>query len=291
MAELNLTEVFNDCVDRLGQGQSIDDCLRRYPQYASTLRPMLEAGALVQRMRIQPAQVLTAQTRVRPRFEDALRAPPRKRMSGASRFIYAIAAVLIIGFITIASFTAISQSSLPGDAMYSVKIFSEGLQRSLFDNDALETNFDHRRIQEIQQLLALGRAEDVTFNGRITAQNSTNWVIASLPITVPLDIPNASAAHVNDEVEVSARTSELHLLTAKTIQIIGAATAPIPTPINTSVPNIVKATQTPLITATPSLTPTVMVTKPVPAISSTTAIQVPTLNVSSTSQPIISTLA
>ena len=53
MAELNLTEVFNDCVDRLTQVQSIDDCLRRYPHYASTLRPMLEAGVLVQRMRIR----------------------------------------------------------------------------------------------------------------------------------------------------------------------------------------------------------------------------------------------
>lgn len=52
MAELNLTEVFNDCVERLAQGQSIDDCLRRYPQYSSSLSPMLEAGALVQRIRI-----------------------------------------------------------------------------------------------------------------------------------------------------------------------------------------------------------------------------------------------
>ncbi len=56
MAELDLTNVFNDCVDRMAQGQSIDDCLRRYPQYTSTLRPMLEAGLLVQRMRFnQPS--------------------------------------------------------------------------------------------------------------------------------------------------------------------------------------------------------------------------------------------
>ncbi len=86
MAELDLTNAFNDCVDHLAQGQSLDDCLRRYPQYASSLRPMLEAGLLVQRMHIQPSEVLIAQTRVRRRFEDALRAPPPKRTRAPRRF-------------------------------------------------------------------------------------------------------------------------------------------------------------------------------------------------------------
>src|SRR5690242_13182320 len=127
MAELDLTNIFNDCVDRFTKGQSVDECLRRYPQYASTLRPMLEAGLLIQRMRVQPAEVLLAQTHVRRRFEDALRAPPRRRTNIASRFVYTIAAILIIGIIALGSLTAASQSSLPGDALYDAKIFSEGL--------------------------------------------------------------------------------------------------------------------------------------------------------------------
>ena len=100
MAELDLTNVFNDCVDRIAQGQSLDDCLRRYPQYAPTLIPMLESGLLVQRMRVPPADVLAAQARVRRRFEDALRAPPPRRANVARRFAYAMAAILIVGFIS-----------------------------------------------------------------------------------------------------------------------------------------------------------------------------------------------
>ena len=257
MAELDLTNVFNDCVDRIAQGQSIDDCLHRYPQYASSLRPMLEAGVLVQRLRVQPAEVLVAQTRVRRRFEDALRAPPPRRSSIAVQFIYAIAAIFIIGFIAVVSLTAVSQNSLPGDALYGVKTFSEGLQRSLFDNDALESNLDQRRIQEIQQLLALGRAEDVTFSGVISSQNGTNWIIANLPITVRPDVPNAATAHIGDEVDVTARTSALRTLTALTIQITEPAAVPLPTPItSTLVPTVAVPTQTPSPTATPTQTST-----------------------------------
>ncbi len=266
MAELDLTNIFNDCVDRLAQGQSIDECLRRYPQYASSLLPMLETGLLVQRMRVQPAEVLLAQTHVRRRFEDALRAPPRRRTSAVSRFVYALAALLIIGLIALGSLTAASQNSLPGDALYGVKTFSEGLQRSLFDSDTLEAGFEQRRIQEIQQLLTLGRTEDVAFSGTIDFQNGIIWTIASLPITVPTDIPNAAALHVGDKVEVTALTSELHALTALSIRMIEPAPTSIPTVTVTTPPQTLTPTVTPALTVTPTFTATnpIPTTTPVP---------------------------
>jgi hypothetical protein len=263
MAELDLTNVFNDCVDRLAQGQSIDECLRRYPQYASTLRPMLETSLLVQRMRVQPADVLLAQNHVRRRFEDALRAPPRRNISTLSRFVYALAALLIIGFIALGSLTVLSQNSLPGDSLYGAKLFSEGLQRSLFDSDSLETNFDQRHIQEIQQLLALGRAEDVTFSGTIDFQNGIIWTIASLSITVPNDMPNPAALHLGDKVEVTARTSELHTLTALSIRII----EPVPTPLPTV--TIPVQTPTPTDTAAATFTSTPIDTTQAPQFTAT----------------------
>ncbi len=263
MAEIDITNAFNDCVDRLAEGQSIEDCVRRYPQYSSALRPMLEAGLLVQRMRIQTTDVLAAQTRVRRRFEDALRASVPKRTNPARRFVYALAAILIIGFISVVSLSTVSQGSLPGDPLYGVKTFSEGLQRSLFDNDTLEASFNQQRIQEIQQLLALGRSEQVTFNGIITSQNGANWIIASLPIIVQSDVPNAAVAHVGDEVTVTALTSELKTLTALSIQIAEANESPIPTlTVNTMVPTVAVSTQTPTptITIPPSPTATPKIT-------------------------------
>jgi hypothetical protein len=106
--------------------------------------------------------------------------------------------------------------------------------------------------------LALGRTEDVSFNGTITFQNGIIWTIASLPITVPVDIPNAAALHIGDKVEVTARTSELHALTALSIQIVEPTSTPIPT---IAIPT---QTSSPTDTATPTLTPTFTATQPIP---------------------------
>lgn len=264
MAELDIMNAFNDCVDRIAQGQSIDDCLRRYPQFTSTLRPMLEAGLLVQRMRIQPAEVQMAQNHARRRFEDALRAPPPRRTSVVRRVVYAMAAILIIGFISVGGLATVSQNSLPGDALYGAKTFTEGLQKSLFDSDDLEASFNQRRIQEIQQLLALGRSQEVAFNGMITSQTGSNWVIASLSIVVPNDVATATSVHVADQVAVVANTSTTSILTAMSIQVIESAETPIATPTVTLVPATAEPTQTasltstiaPSATATPTVTPT-----------------------------------
>ena len=39
-------EALNDCVERLARGESIQDCLSRYPDYANEIRPLLEVSVL-----------------------------------------------------------------------------------------------------------------------------------------------------------------------------------------------------------------------------------------------------
>jgi len=48
MAQLDFLDIFEDCITRLAIGQTIDDCLQAYPDYASRLRPMLETTQAVQ---------------------------------------------------------------------------------------------------------------------------------------------------------------------------------------------------------------------------------------------------
>ena len=52
MAEQDIINALDDCINRLADGQSLEDCLRRYPQYASALRSMLETGRLVYEQRL-----------------------------------------------------------------------------------------------------------------------------------------------------------------------------------------------------------------------------------------------
>ncbi len=79
MAESRLIDALNDCIDCLADGRDLDDCLRDYPQYASTLRPMLEAGLQVRHASPGAAEVARAQARVRARIEPGRTTIPDRR--------------------------------------------------------------------------------------------------------------------------------------------------------------------------------------------------------------------
>lgn len=76
--ELALYEALDDCLGMLRQGQSINDCLRRYPQYAAQLRPLLETADVTRRSHdALLGEATAARERGRSRLLDALReAPP-----------------------------------------------------------------------------------------------------------------------------------------------------------------------------------------------------------------------
>jgi hypothetical protein len=76
--ELALYEALDDCLGMLRQGQNISDCLRRYPQYAAQLRPLLETADLTRRSHdALLGEATAARERGRSRLLDALReAPP-----------------------------------------------------------------------------------------------------------------------------------------------------------------------------------------------------------------------
>lgn len=61
MAAHNITDAFDDCINRIAIGQSVEQCLRAYPQFADRLRPMLETSEAVQRLRISPSELLQDQ--------------------------------------------------------------------------------------------------------------------------------------------------------------------------------------------------------------------------------------
>ena len=61
MSAHNITDAFDDCINRIATGQSIEQCLRAYPQFADRLRPLLETSKVVQRLRITQSELLQDQ--------------------------------------------------------------------------------------------------------------------------------------------------------------------------------------------------------------------------------------
>jgi hypothetical protein len=97
MASPDLINAFDDCVERLREGQSVDDCLRTYPHYAPVLRPMLETGLAVQRA--APVIPPAARARVRARVMQAAAQTPRRAPWWSSRLTLIAASLVVLLFV------------------------------------------------------------------------------------------------------------------------------------------------------------------------------------------------
>jgi len=106
MAQPDIFEIFEDCIQRLASGQSIDDCLRLYPQFANRLRPMLETSQSVHTITFPAAEVLEDQALVWHMIETQLPLRVVQKPRGATifRFQLLIAILLLLLLTTIAWF-------------------------------------------------------------------------------------------------------------------------------------------------------------------------------------------
>lgn len=260
MVERNLLDALDDCIDRLGDGQTIDDCLRAHPQYAARLRPMLEAGTLVKRAQADRLEIAAAQDRVRFRVAQATAEMPSQRHQPFRRLTQLIAGLVLVLMIGLGT-GIFAQSSLPGDLLYGFKLTSESIILSLSSNDRTITErFAQRRIEETVRLLELMRTENVTFEGRLQSMQGNLWHVESLSVLVETDTPISGDVHTGDQIRVEGFTTPQGELFASRITLIeqGSSEFP-PVPTTTSVPTIAPSftsTPAPSVTPAPSATPT-----------------------------------
>lgn len=102
MAQRDLLDAFNDCIDRLATGQPLDAVLRVYPHYAEQLAPMLRTAETARGATALPAiEVAAARERVRAKLLDTLSEmppvpAPSPILSPRFRRVLAAAAVIVI---------------------------------------------------------------------------------------------------------------------------------------------------------------------------------------------------
>jgi LysM repeat protein len=253
MIDPSLLDVFNHCIDLLAAGQTIEDCLQAYPEYAAELEPMLEAGRTAVRAQPAAAEVAAAQDRVSVRFEQALRAPVLRPAFPLQHLASLAAAMLLVWVVVLGGTMAAAQDSLPGDFLYRFKRWSEDIRLALpGDDDPLQAQFDQRRIDETADLLDIHREAEVRFKGTITAIEAASVVVAGLPVQIAPDTPGKDQLQAGQQVQVRARTTTDGQLIGLDIQPIDAPESPggPPTPTVTPTPTV-----EPSPTASPSVTP------------------------------------
>jgi len=143
-------KVLEECLRDLDLGTAtVDECLRRHPQYAPQLAPILFAGEALSRAgEAQPSAAL--KTRVRARLVRHMQEHPRRAARSGIVWMRLAASLAVVTLALLLTGTAYAQSVLPGSAFYSWKLASETLWRAV-SSDPIDTDLAiaDRRAEEL----------------------------------------------------------------------------------------------------------------------------------------------
>jgi hypothetical protein len=147
-----------ECLQNLEQGSSnLDKCLKRYPQHARQLKPVLLTHTRLERLRADRPS-LAFKARVRARLIREMRAHPPKARPFQFTVMQLAPGLVLLVLLLLVTGTVYAQSSLPGDAFYGWKLASEKAWRAASpDPVGTDLAIADRRVNE---LIALGNAPE-----------------------------------------------------------------------------------------------------------------------------------
>ena len=184
-------DAFDDGLSRLSAGQSLDECLRAYPDLAADLRPMLEAAQVTMAVGRVPHHV---QMRSRARFLAAaakLR-EPRRQPGLFAIFLsrsFSTGVAVLAGFVLGTSgLYYVSANSLPGDTLYGAKRALENARIQLAADPSsrfdLEEEFNDRRASEAEEVRAEDRTATLNFGGPFISGDTARWQVGDFSLSL-----------------------------------------------------------------------------------------------------------
>ncbi len=163
-----LERALEDCLTRLSRGEAtLEECLSRYPEEAAELRRLLGVVEYLERGRaVSPRPAFKAEARAR--LVAHMRANPRDRkkafgvpfaLGRAFNFASGVLAVVILFLFT---GTVLAQAALPGDSLYSWRVGSERVWRSLHpDLLVADIALSNRHARDLASVAGNSEAEPV----------------------------------------------------------------------------------------------------------------------------------
>jgi len=195
-----LANILNDCLERLLQGETIEQCLQDYPQYAGEIEPLLQtAMAAKKALAIQPGVEFKA--RARYQFQSVLKeAKPRRGLPFLSwQPRWATALTIGLAFLLAGSGTvAAAGNSMPDSPLYPVKLATEQAQLGLTFSDIgkakLYVELADKRVAEIAYMVNQGKPEEIEATVQRLNNHLTMIVSLSLVEGAALGEPPAEEA-------------------------------------------------------------------------------------------------
>jgi hypothetical protein len=262
--ESKLVEAFDECLNALAGGATLDACLARFPDLQDELRPLLAVAGTATAMGASAAIPRQAEMASRARFlaggaqlRPAPLARPRILRWPIPRAAFAALGLAVVMFGTYGAVTA-SARSLPGDALYGVKRMAEQAELLLTRDEAaraqLQAEFDERRAQEVQAVTAQKRTAQVEFSGVVESIEGARWQVERVAVVLSPETRVEGTPFVGAMVEVMGMS-----------QVDGSVLAALIS-VESEPPTRVPPTATPTARVFPAATPT---PTPLPSLTST----------------------
>jgi|WetSurMetagenome_2_1015567.scaffolds.fasta_scaffold25255_2 hypothetical protein len=184
--EKKFNNILNECLDRILKGETVEDCLQRFPEHSRVLEPLLRtAQAAKIATTIQPRSEFKA--RARYEFQSALREMETKKFQRRRIFNWhwqwqsgwAVALVVVMVVVLGGGGTvAASSNSMPDEPLYSVKLASEQVQLAATSSEIgqaeLNAKFANRRTEEIVYMASKDNAQEVQVAAQRLNTNLSN---------------------------------------------------------------------------------------------------------------------
>lgn len=160
--------ILDDCLERmLVKGETIEQCLRRYPRQAAQLKPLLETALTVRGAAdVQPRAEFKAKARYQfgSALEEATSRKSRFSFGWLPRWATVVAIVLVL-LLAGGGTVAAAAGSMPDSPLYPVKLATEQVQMILTPSQTgkarLCSSFADERVAEIIYMAEKGDAHQV----------------------------------------------------------------------------------------------------------------------------------
>lgn len=163
-----LNNILDECLERmLANGETTEQCLEKYPEYAAELEPLLRTAMVTnEAIDVTPSPEFKARARYQLRVEMAGTDEKKRRFFLVRQPRWAMAVVTVVMVLLLGSGTVLaadSENTLPGNPLYAVKIAAENVRLALTASNAakaeLYATLVDRRTIEIEWLMERGKTE------------------------------------------------------------------------------------------------------------------------------------
>jgi Domain of unknown function (DUF5667) len=227
-----LYETLEMCLQALETGSDLESVLKRFPETANDLRPLLEVSQQARLLAISEvpatalrrgkARVLKYATRTRT---SGFKSRKRWLLFAFPRLAISLAAALIFFLASGTGLVRASNGALPGDNLYPVKRTWEDVRLLLVFNpegrETLQSEFEQERLQEVDKLMVEKRHVTISFAGVVTEQNENVWVVSGVSVHI------TAASHLPQEpvtagatVRVTGWTTTQGFVEAESVEIL-----------------------------------------------------------------------